>query len=284
MMTTTTTTTSLFLSLSFFLSSLISNWARLFCSFTLSLFRLISECRESSGFFCLYFEYFCTVYDIFFQLSILFVLWYYSRARSSYLVNAVFFSSSSNSNSTWNVIDIYYFSHWFTKKSNYGSDVTSSWVGSVDSVARNFISIEDSHSAFEETCPWHGTFMHTDVITLVLSHSRLFPCYILKMWVSMFVCHRSFSSHLLVFSPFPVCIFQMQVPLSNDNSIFELQFFLYILLSVSSLVPMFFFCIMHSAGKVAFYSFNHANSRVWGAIIACWYLDRFNIRIGFVCL
>lgn len=198
-----------------------------------------------------------------------------------------FFSSSfSNSNSTWNVIDIYYFSHWFTKKSNYGSDVTASWVRSVDSVAQNFISIEDSHSAFAETCPWHGIFIHTDVITLALSLTlfRLFSCYILKMCVSMFVCHRSFSSHLLVFSPFPVCIFQMQVPLSNDNSIFELQFF-YIFFSLC-LHPFrfLFFCIMHSAGKFAFYSFNRANSLYWGAIIACWYLDRFNIRIGFVCL
>lgn len=45
-----TTTTSLFLS-QLFLSSLISNEVRLFRSFALSLFRLISKCRESSGFF-----------------------------------------------------------------------------------------------------------------------------------------------------------------------------------------------------------------------------------------
>lgn len=103
-----------------------------------------------------------------------------------------FFSSFSNSNSTWNVIDIYYFSHWFTKKSNYGSDVTASWVRSVDSVARNFISIEDSHSAFAETCPWHGIFIHTDVITLALSHS-LSPLFLLYFEnVCVYVCMPSF--------------------------------------------------------------------------------------------
>lgn len=181
-----------FFSLSFFLSSLISNEVRLFRSFALSLFRLISKCRESSGFFLLLFRMLLHCVRFFSTLYLVRFVILQSRALILPCERGFFFSSFSNSNSTWNVIDIYYFSHWFTKKSNYGSDVTASWVRSVDSVARNFISIEDSHSAFAETCPWHGIFIHTDIITLTLSHylSPLFLLYFEN--VCVYVCMPSF--------------------------------------------------------------------------------------------
>lgn len=195
-----------------------------------------------------------------------------------------FFSSFSNSNSTWNVIDIYYFSHWFTKKSNYGSDVTASWVRSVDSVARNFISIENSHSAFAETCPWHGTFIHTDVITLALSLS---PFFLVIFWKCVCLCLYAIVRFLVIclFFLHFLCVFfrckflwAMIIPFSNYS-------FFYIYSSLCVFTRSDFFYFLHNAREnLLFFSFNHANSRVWGAIIACWYLDRFNIRIGFVCL
>lgn len=119
------------------------------------------------------------------------------------------------------------------------------------------------------------------------SLSLSFASFLVIFWKCVCLCLYAIVRFLVIclFFLHFLCVFfrckflwAMIIPFSNYS-------FFYIFFSLC-LHPFrfLFFCIMHSAGKFAFYSFNRANCLYWGAIIVCWYLDRFNIRIGFVCL